>query len=203
MGRWSKQFRACAVGSLATAAALVAGCQRETVASGPQVPLGRPVVIVNGQPASPDGTPLQPPTAAATPSVDRTLKSDPCAARLHEISGAMLAYHAVYGRMPRAIEELKTIQGPADATLEFTCPASGEAYVYVPSGLRLPGEARQVVVHDRSPGPAGLRWVILMQPPRGRQTAATLVTRLTEPEFRAYTAAEPQPASTRPVRTER
>jgi hypothetical protein len=119
-------------------------------------------------------------------SIDRALKSDPCSVRLHEISGAMLTYLALHGRMPRNLEELQSAQGPGDAPLTFTCPTTGAPYVYVPQGLRSAADARQIVVHDRSPDASGLRWVILMQPPKGRQTPATWVTRMPDPEFKSY-----------------
>jgi hypothetical protein len=131
-------------------------------------------------------------------SIDRALRSDPCSVRLHEISGAMLTYLAVQGRLPRTLDELQSVQGPGDGVLNFTCPTTGEPYVYVPQGLRSPGDTRQIVVHDRSPDATGLRWVVLMQPPKARQTPATWVMRLPESEFRRY-----QPPAPTTNRTDR
>jgi hypothetical protein len=118
--------------------------------------------------------------------LERALKSDPCATRLHEISGAMLTYHAINGRLPADLDQLKSVQGPLDSALNFTCPATGQPYVYIPAGLRSPDDPRQIVLHDPSPDPTGQRWVILIHPPRARQAAATWVMRLPETAFQAY-----------------
>jgi hypothetical protein len=162
---------------------LLAGCQR-TVTTDGGIGSGRPVVVVNGQSTEPDGAPRAP--SSPSMSIDRALKSDPCSVRLHEISGAMLTCLAIQGRLPRTLDELQSMQGPGEAALNFTCPTTGEPYVYVPQGLRSPGDPRQIVVHDRSPDPTGLRWVILMQPAKARQAPATWVMRLPESEFRRY-----------------
>lgn len=171
---------------------LLVGCQRTVVQEG-GIGSGRPVVTVNGNAAEPVGPRAK--TATPSMSIDRALKSDPCSARMHEISGAMLTYVAMNGRMPEKLEELRTVADVGDAPLEFTCPVTGEAYVYVPGGLRAE-EGRIVVLHDRSPDAAGMRWVIQMQAGRGRQTPATWVTRVTERAFREYKPAEP---ATRPA----
>lgn len=170
------------------AVVLLAGCQRTVTTEG-GIGSGRPVVVVNGQSTEPDGT-SRPPSSPIM-SIDRALKSDPCSVRLHEISGAMLSYLAIQGRLPRTLDELQSMQGPGEPALNFTCPTTAEPYVYVPQGLRSPTDPRQIVVHDRSPDAMGLRWVILMQPPKGRQTPATWVMRLPESEFRRYQAPAP------------
>jgi hypothetical protein len=175
-------------GWCAIAVGALCGCQRDGGAVAPRRP-GPPIVTVNGQEVSPEGKVVTPPAGSTAQPLERVLKSDPCATRLHEISGAMLTYQAVRGRMPASLEDLQTVQGVTEGPLQLTCPASGEAYVYVPDGLRSAEDARQIVVHDRSADASGFRWVILMQPPRGRQAAATWVMKLGEPAFRAYVPA--------------
>jgi hypothetical protein len=141
---------------------------------------------VNGKPVSPTGGPPQ--------SIDEALKSDPCAAQLHDISGAMLLHLAVKGRLPATLDELRAFE-EFDRPLNFTCPATGAAYTYVPTGLASPDDKRQIVLHDAGADRSGVRWAILMQRPQGRQPAAMFVLPLTEPQFRAYTA----PPATRPA----
>jgi hypothetical protein len=166
--------------------ALSGGCKSTT----DPAPKPRPLVRVNGEEFSTGIT-------AKPPPIDQTLKSDPCAARLHAISGAMLEYYALHNRLPVAPEELEPL-ADLDQPLNFVCPDSGQPYVYVPAGLQAPDDAKRVVLHDPTPNRMGLRWVILMQKPRGRQPAAMWVVSLTDPLFRAYT---PAPATaTRPTR---
>jgi len=175
---------------------LMVGCQRTTVTEG-GIGSGRPVVTVNGNAAEPDAKSsgkFAPPSM----SIDRALKSDPCSVRMHEISGAMLTYLAMNGRMPGKLEELRAVTGLGEGPLEFSCPVTGEPYVYVPGGLRGGEDGRVIVLHDRTPDAAGMRWVIQMQPARGRQAPATWVTRLPDGVFRTYVPVAP-PAS-RPTR---
>src|SRR4051794_36879320 len=174
---------------VAVGAGLMAGCQRTIVEEG-GIGSGRPVVTVNGNAAEPESKPGAKP-APPSMSIDRALNSDPCSVRMHEISGAMLTYMAMNGRMPEKLEELRAVTAVGDGPLEFSCPVTREAYVYVPGGLRAE-EGRVVVLHDRSPDAAGLRWVIQMQARRGRQaTPATWVTRVTESAFRGYLPVAP------------
>jgi hypothetical protein len=162
---------------------VLAGCQH-TVTSEGGIGSGRPVVVVNGEPTESGGTSRAP--SSPSMSIDRALNSDPCSVRLHEISGAMLQHVAIHGRLPRTLDELQSMQGPGEPALNFTCPTTGEPYVYVPQGLRSPADPRQIVVHDRYPDATGLRWVILMQPARARQAPATWVMHLPESEFGRY-----------------
>src|SRR4051794_5700276 len=138
---------------------MAAGCQRTVVEQG-GIGSGRPVVTVNGNAAEPEGRPG--PKAGSPPSmsIDRALKSDPCSVRMHEISGAMLTYLAMNGRMPAKLEELRAVTGLGEGPLEFSCPVTGEPYVYVPGGLRGGEDGRVIVLHDRSPDSTGMRWVV-------------------------------------------
>jgi len=141
-------------------ALLCAACQTEKPAS-QRRDLGT-TVTVNGKTL---------PSNERPPGIDAAVKSDPCAARLHAISGTMLMYYALHNRLPPKLDDLRALQ-EADQPLNFACPASGQRYVYVPTGLVSQDDNRQIILHDPTPEPTGVRWTILMQKPQGRQPAA-------------------------------
>ncbi|MDB5321777.1 MAG: hypothetical protein JWN40_3408 [Phycisphaerales bacterium] len=179
-----------------TFACVVAGIALAGCKSAPDpTPAPRPIVRVNGE-QFPSGVPAAAATADKPPPIERTLKSDPCAARLHAISGAMLEFYALHNRLPPTLQDLQSLQD-LDQPLEFTCTESRQPYVYVPAGLQSPNDTRRIILHDPTPDRAGLRWAIVMQRPRGRQPAAMWVVSLTDPLFRAYTRA-PAPANPLP-----
>jgi hypothetical protein len=161
-------------------AGLMAGCKGSTDMS------PRPVVKMNGQEYRSSGQ-------AVSMPIDEALRSDPCAARLHAISGAMLEYYALHNRLPPALQNLASL-ADLDEPLNFTCPETGRPYVYVPTGLQSPKDSRLIVVHDAETHRSGQRWVILLQKPKGRQAASLWVVPMGEGEFRAHTPAPP-PAS--------
>src|SRR6266496_3760811 len=168
---------ACRLMVLVIGAILSGGCKSATdQQQQQQSPTPRPTVRLNGEEFSTN-------IASKTPPIEQTLKSDPCAARLHAISGAMLEYYALHNRLPVALVELESL-ADLDQPLNFVCPDSGQPYVYVPAGLQAPDDAKRIVLHDPTPNRLGLRWVILMQKPRGRQPAAMWVVSLTDPLFR-------------------
>jgi hypothetical protein len=163
-------FLACLVTALALPA-----CKSTTDST----PAPRSIVRVNGEEFSAG------PADKAQP-LEQTLKSDPCAARLHAISGAMLEYYALHNRLPPTLHDLQSL-ADLDQPLQFTCTESGQPFVYVPAGLQSPDDTRRIILHDPVPDRSGLRWVIMMQKPRGRQPAAMWVVSLTDPLFRGYT----------------
>jgi hypothetical protein len=165
-------------------ATVFCGCKSSTEAP----PAPRPVVKVNGQDYAQTGA--QKPVA-----IDEALKSDPCAARMHAISGAMLEYYALHNRLPRALTELQSL-ADLDEALNFNCPETGTAYTYVPAGLQTPSEARHIILHDATSHSSGQRWTILLQKPKARQPAAMWVVPMSETVFRSYT---PTPATTHPT----
>lgn len=169
------------VAACVLAVAALAGCKSSTDDMSP-----RPVVRMNGQEYKSSGQ-------AVSMPIDEALKSDPCAARLHAISGAMLEYYALHNRLPPALPNLASL-ADLDEPLNFACPETGRAYAYVPTGLQSPADSRLIVVHDAEPHRSGQRWVILLQKPKGRQAASLWVVPMGEAEFRAHTPAPP-PAS--------
>jgi len=175
----------CLLASVVAALVLV-GCKSNT----DSLPSPRAIVRVNGEQFS---------SAEKPQPIEQALKSDPCAARLHAISGAMLEYYALHNRLPATLQELQSL-ADLDQPLQFTCTESGQPYVYVPAGLQSPDETRRIILHDPVPDRSGLRWVIMMQKPRGRQPAAMWVVSLTDPLFRGYApvatpATAPKPAA--------
>src|SRR5262245_21737862 len=64
--------------------------------------------------------------------------TDPCAMRLHDISGAILFYYASHHQLPPTLAELRAM--PGFDQLEFICPESNLAYVYAPGGLPAPNQ---------------------------------------------------------------
>jgi hypothetical protein len=146
----------------------------------------RPVVKMNGQEYVPSGR-------AVSMPIDQALKSDPCAARLHDISGAMLEYYALHNRLPPALQNLASL-ADLDQPLNFTCPETGLPYTYVPAGLASPTDPRLIIAHDAEPHRSGQRWVILLQKPKGRQPALMWVVPMTDADFKSHTPAPPPTA---------
>lgn len=163
-----------------------------------QTPAPRPIVRVNGQEFPQDAATAnriaQPPQR-----VDQALKSDPRAARLHDISGALLEYYALQGRLPARLEDLQPL-AEVGRPLLLTSPADDRPLVYTPAGLRAANDGAQaVIVHDPAPDAAGNRWAILMQSPKPRQPPAMWVVPLKRTAFEAYAAS---PAAHDPLTTE-
>ena len=111
--------------------------------------------------------------------------TDPCAIRLHDISGMLLLYYVTNHRLPERLEELAPF-ADADVGFDPTCPESGRPYVYVPGGLADSGGGRVLLVYDAVGAHAGVRWVIVASPPEGDQPLATWVMPYTEERFRRH-----------------
>ncbi len=112
-------------------------------------------------------------------------QTDPCAARLHEIAGAMLMYYAVNRRLPERLAELEPL-ADVDVTLNFTCPLSGLPYVYVPAGLRAAGRSKAIILHDAAASHGGVRWCVLMPDTSTSTGKALEVLAMPEGVFRLY-----------------
>jgi hypothetical protein len=160
-------------------AALAFGCQPTPV----QPTSPQPQVVVNGNPS------ISGP-AARPEQIEGAIHSDVCAARLQQISGALLEYYAIHGQLPPTLEVLSSLSD-LDQPLTFTCPKSDQPFIYVPGGLHSPGDARQIVVYDPGVDRAGLRWIVRMRSPRGREAAATWVEHVPATSFQTNTPAQP------------
>ena len=121
--------------------------------------------------------------------------NDPCADRLHAVSGALLYYYVLNKRMPQSIEELRSIAGP-DPDVEFTCPVSGKPYVYDPRGLARSGNRPgYIVLYDPEPSHSGMRWAVTAEETRNKaQPLVTHVVIETEAHFHGGT----EPATGQP-----
>jgi len=98
---------------------------------------------------------------------------DPCAERLHDISGHLLIYYSANRRLPASLDELRALVGPDGPPL--VCPLSGLPYTYDPSGPEVPGQPGRLLLYDSEPTHAGARWGIVMAEPAG---AAPLTSRV-------------------------
>lgn len=165
--------------------ALAGGCQPAPIASPQQQPPTQQMTVtVNASPADPQSDP-----AASPEQIEGALRSDPCAARLQEIGGALLEYHALHGRLPTRLEDLSTLPD-LERPLSFSCPGSGKPFVYVPSGLVRLADPRPIVLFDPAVDRAGLRWVIRLRRPTPREAGTTFVEHLPESIFKTFVPAQ-------------
>ncbi len=142
MRRWN--HGGCFV--LAAALALC-GCETQTTKVG--------VATMHADPAQPSGHP----SGRLTP--DEAVATDPCAMRLHDISGALLQYFALNKRLPDKLDDVKAF-ADAGEPLQLSCPASGKPYGYAPAGLVLEGRRKRIIVFDPTPAHDGQRWCVFM-----------------------------------------
>jgi hypothetical protein len=117
---------------------------------------------------------------------DEAVLSDPCAARLHDIEGALMLYYALNKRLPDNLDQLRSM-ADIDTPLDFTCPVSHLPYVYAPLGLIGPGKVKRIIVYDPTPAHNGNRWCILMaQQERADAPQAVEVLSIPEAVFQTY-----------------
>jgi hypothetical protein len=157
---------------------LVAGCVTEQKARRPGVQ-GEHIVMS-------DSGDIHIPPGPDNPHANVDSLTDPCAARMHALEGAMLFYYAVHHKMPEKLEDLKGSQD-FDQELAFTCPKSNEPYGYVPGGLAAPGKQMRIVVYDASPVHNGFRWCVMVSPSKPGSITVDVIP-LAESVFRNYHA---------------
>lgn len=110
--------------------------------------------------------------------------TDPCAARLHDLEGALLLYYAIHKTLPEKLADLAPL-ADLDAPLSFDCPVSGLPYGYNREGLHSPGRAKSIIVYDPTPT-KGRRWCIFMAPAAPGASRSLQVLSVTEPFFLGY-----------------
>jgi hypothetical protein len=119
--------------------------------------------------------------------------TDPCALRMDDIRVAMLQYLHAHDRLPEKIEDLQQFAEPG-TQLQFTCPASGKAYVYVPAGLTVPGKDQRLVLYDAAPAHEGQRWSVMLAPPQDGRALITWIAPLDQPTLDSYLRSAAPPA---------
>ena len=128
-----------------------------------------------------------PPRAAQARSHQSAISNtDPCATRLHDICGPLLFFYATNHKLPGSLDELRKIQGFED--VEYVCPVTGLAYIYVPDGIPAPNQpGAKIVLYDAAPSAQGLRWAVsIIEPPtRGAGALITKVIAVPESYFAA------------------
>ena len=157
------------------ASVLLSGCQTQ-VQKQTTLP---PQVRVSQDSAQPNASSVE------TSSKEDPIGSDPCASRLHNISGQFLMYYALNGRLPAQMSDLKTVADVDDQT-DYVCPISHQPYSYVPGGLTLPSGGPRLIAFDAAPVHNGFRWGILFSTPKGKQPATTWVIKLNSALFAEY-----------------
>ena len=116
--------------------------------------------------------------AARQTGIKTGVETDPCADRLHEISGRLLLYYSVAGKMPPVLANLKGVD--SDPMPPLACPASGKPYVYNPVGLVVQGQPGRLVIYDPAPSHNGKRWGILAAITAGDQPLSSRVVLVPE-----------------------
>ena len=86
--------------------------------------------------------------------------TDPCAMRLHDLSGALLLYHATYHQLPPTLNDLRSIPDAVSPLETFNCPVSNQPYLYSQTGVAVAGQTGRVIVYDATPAHDGKRWAI-------------------------------------------
>jgi hypothetical protein len=179
--RWRTTVVAAAV---LLAGVLPGGCVTETHrADGPVT-----VTTKSTSKRKPTGATRQ--TAAKAPGNPSSPSSpsestDPCAMRLHDLSGLLLMYYAVNKRLPESLDELQSLTD-VDTEFHTECPASGRPYVYAPAAIPPAGSDQFLVLYDAVPAHRGLRWGVFILPPHERQPPTTKVILMSEVVFRNY-----------------
>ena len=89
--------------------------------------------------------------------------TDPCAMRLHDLSGGFAVFIQMNARLPESLDELTQVTffdlPPA------TCPTSGKPYVYRPTGIYLAELGEQVILYDPAPSHGGRRLAVTIAEP--------------------------------------
>jgi hypothetical protein len=152
------------------------------------------MLITGCQPTTPgqttvSGAAVAPLPTGRPPTANEAVGDDPCAARLHDITGALLGFYiANNNRLPDKLEQIKPY-ADFGTELNFTCPASGLPYTYSPAGLMAAGQNKRIIVWDPTPAHNGIRWCILMPHMAPNTAIVPEVVPIPEKAFTAYVPA--------------
>jgi hypothetical protein len=115
------------------------------------------------------GCATQPPAPASRPAGP---EDDRCSERLQDLAGQLLMFYMQHRQLPQDLSQL----GP-DAP-KPVCPVCGKPYLYNPQGLAVPTLSARAIVWDELPCHSGIRWGIVMEPPKPGQSLRLQVIRL-------------------------
>jgi len=114
------------------------------------------------------------PAIKLTPAQQASL--DACVDRMQDIAGALMMYYHDHRSLPERLEDLQTLP-IIGADLQFSCPATGKHFIYVPNGLKSLGRPKRVLAYDPDPSdltPDGIRWCVLAPPFNPGQPTQTI-----------------------------
>lgn len=166
---------------------LLAGCVQQKV-KGSSVPSAGPNRVNVSASGRPGQASLNPVPSAGKPAVQgdtaraAIANTDPCALRLHDISGLLLLYYMEHWQLPETLDQLSQLPG-FDQVGQLNCPASGKPYAYSADGILLPEKQQRVVVYDSVPSHSGMRLCITIEEPQPDQPLVTRVVVLPESFF--------------------
>lgn len=153
---------------------LLGGCVTET--SKPAQP--SPTVTVRSTPQQAPAKQQVTTPAAQAPSKQVAAAHDPnldpCAIRLHDLSGPLLLYYSSHLRFPDSLDDLKAMPGFSDIG-PFVCPVSNQPYDYTPDGVPSPDDGWFIILADSTPAHDGLRWAVSIRKP---ELGGSLVTKV-------------------------
>ena len=131
-----------------------------------------------------------------TPSDHSEFEIDSCAGRLHDIEGELLEYYRRRQKLPQTLQDLRPIAQAFGDEGNYTCPVSGQTYVYVPNGMVIQGDDRRLILYDAVPAHGGARWGLLFGDAYGNRPPAAWVIKIPESLLQRYhPAPAPLPAS--------
>jgi len=111
----------------------------------------------------------------SAPFADPLAKAGGCDSRLQDISGLLLLYQQMNHHLPDSLDQLKSLPG-ADTVPDFTCPVSGQPYVYNKEGIPSPSHAGRIFVYDSTSAHDGMRLALIIpQAPPGRAVVAQVI----------------------------
>lgn len=131
-------------------------------------------VVLPGCAPGTGGNPSRPPSDTPGQTSASLSNTDPCAMRLHDISGAILLYFLEHRDLPPTLDDLPELPGIGKVA-ELMCPESGAKYLYNPAGLARDPQGLMVILADAVSAHAGMRWCISIEEPR---PGAPLITRV-------------------------
>lgn len=109
--------------------------------------------------------------------------TDPCAMRLHELSGALLLHYFNHFELPQDLAQLQPLES-GKLLPPAVCPVTGAPYIYYPTGILLTEQQAYVVLYDSAPAHSRMRWAVTVhEPADGGETLLTKVIVLPESFF--------------------